>query len=125
MKVVCVAVSNARDVHRALMNAGFPEQDQLRYSKPEEAYEGVRDESVRLLVIDLQGSDKDYALIQYVREKYPRCTILSFVNEDRQQRIGPVARKAGSHDFQVKDWHQSWPGFMHNWFRSWYKTLEK
>ena len=125
MKVVCVGVSNARDVHRALMNAGFSEQDQFRYSKPEDAYDGVRDESVRLLAIDLQGSDKDYALIQYVREKYLRCTILSFVNEDRQQRIGPAARKAGAHDFQVKDWHQSWPGFMHNWFRSWYKTLEK
>lgn len=125
MKVVCVAVCNARDVHRALMNAGFTESDQLRYAKSEEAYAAMRDESVRLLVIDLQGNDKDYALIKYVRENYPRCTILSFVGEDMQHRIGPVARKAGAHEFQVKYWHQSWPAFMHNWFRSWYKTLER
>lgn len=125
MKVVCVAVCNARDVHRALLNAGISEQDQLRYAKAEEAYVGMRDESVRLLVVDLQGSDRDYALIKYVRENHPRCVILSFVGEDRQHRVGPLARKSGAHDFQAKDWHQSWPGFMHNWFRSWFKTIEK
>jgi len=125
MKVVCVGVSNARDVHRALMNAGFSEQDQFRYSKPEDAYDGVRAIWLVWIDVEFQGSKKNSVLFRYALEKYASCTILSFVNEDRQQRIGPAARKAGAHDFQVKDWHQSWPGFMHNWFRSWYKTLEK
>jgi hypothetical protein len=123
MKVVYVAGCNAVDVHHGLRNAGFDDNQQIPCTKVDEAYAAMRDEAVRLLVIDLQGSDKDYELIKYVRANHPRCTILAFIGEDPQHRVGPQVRKAGAHEFQVKSWQSAWRAYMCFWFRSWKKSL--
>jgi len=124
MKVLCLSSSHSIDVKRALIGCDIHSGNIVILASLNELRTAIADPKVRMLLIEVDGSNEQTACIGDIALQFLNCRILAFAKEDRGDKIGTLVRTTGVREYQCVRWHGSWPAFLSYWLRSWCRTIQ-